>query len=278
VDGSAQVLCGDLTLRTLHDGRDSCPCPPSEGRLAKGDSYYRSIPENLPYIQHPRNTLVLESRPLLRWHATGALSYTVAIRSSGKIIWRQEGVKDNTMTYPADAPTLEPGVDYGLVVQDNATGVQSDADPARGIGFRMASPAQEDALVAHCGEIPTLSDLDVPSLDYALALCYATWAPEGGGHGPWGAAWLRLEAVAQTHDTPAVYLWMGHLLRTMKSPTDAEAAYRAALARAEAMGDVESQAAAHAGLWWVTQDKAHWAQAVALYEQLGDAAAVEELR
>jgi hypothetical protein len=40
VEGSAKVLCGDLTTVSI-DGRDSCPCPPAPGRLAYRGAYFR---------------------------------------------------------------------------------------------------------------------------------------------------------------------------------------------------------------------------------------------
>ena len=97
------------------------------------------------------------------------------------------------------------------------------------------------------------------------------------GRGLWGEAWLLLETVAETHDAPAAHLWTGDVLSAIKLPDEAEAAYQAALERAEALGDLESQAAAQAGLWYVTGDEVHWEKAVELYERLGDEAAQQAL-
>jgi len=69
---------------------------------------------------------------------------------------------------------------------------------------------------------------------------------------------------------------MGDLLRNMDSP-DTEGAYQTALARAEALGDVESQAAAYAGLWRVTSEATRWDKAMELYVYLGDEAAQQAL-
>ena len=277
VEGSAQILCGDLALKGLEDETDSCPCPAWEGSFVLDGAAYRGIPQNVPYIQHPRNTLILDAEPLLRWHDPGATSYTVAIVQGGVAIWQQRNVTSNAMTYPADAPTLEPGVDYLLIVQDNDTGAESSEDPAKGIGFRVASSTQQEALAEHCDAVSALSDLDAAARDYARALCYATWEPEGGGRGPWGAAWLLLESVAETHDSPAVHLWRGNVLSVMRLPDEAEATYQIAWEQAKTLGDVESQAAAQAGLWRVTGDETHWEKAIELYMQLGDEAAQQAL-
>lgn len=277
VDGSVRILCGDLTLQTLQTGTDSCPCPSWEGSFQADSGNYRGPNADIPYIQHPRDTLVLDMYPLLRWRDTGAMSYTVSLVQGGKAIWTDAAVMGNEIVYPIDEPPLQPGVDYLLEVRDNDTGVESSKDPAKGIGFRVIDQADRNALAAHCDAVSSLMGFDAPAHDYALALCYATWEPTAeGGRRPWGAAWLLLESVAQAHDDPAVYLWMGNLLAQMQSP-DAEAVYRAALVRAGMLGDIESQAAAHAGLWYVMGDTAHRDNARKLYRQLGDTSVLERL-
>jgi hypothetical protein len=277
IQGSAQILCGDLTLKELEDETDSCPCPAWEGRFELDGATYRGIPQNVPYIQHPRNTFILDAEPLLRWHDTGATSYTVAIVQGGVAIWQRKDVTTHEIIYPADAPTLEPGVDYLLIVQDNDTGVESTEDPTKGIGFCVASSAQQKALAAHCDAMSALSDLDAAARDYALALCYAMWEPESGGRRPWGAAWLLLESVAETHDSPAVHLWRGDMLLAMRLPDEVETAYQMALEQAKSLGDVESQADAYTGLWLVTSNEMHLDKAIELYDELGDEAAQQAL-
>lgn len=269
VDGSVQILCGDLTVRTLATGRDSCPCPAWEGAFEVDGAAYRNIPHSVPYIQYPRNTLVLETQPLLRWHDTNAASYTVAVIQGGQSIWQQTGVTDTALIYPVDAPPLQPGVDYLLRVWDEDSGVSSNEDPARGIGFRLITPEQRATLEAHCAPVTGLTDLDAAVRDYALALCYATWEPKDGERRPWGTAWQLLESVTQTHDAPTVHLRRGDLLLAMRLSDEAIAAYRSALERAEALGDLESQAVAHEHLYELTDDVVHRDAAAKIYDRLG---------
>jgi len=293
-EGTLSVLCGDLSIR-LVEGRDNAPCPPALGWMERDGAYYGvdasagggvrtgTLPDDVPYVQHPRNTLILDPRPLLRWHDTGAVSYTVAIVQSGSAIWHQDDVVGNEIRYPEDAPALQSGQDYLLVVVDNETGKTSGGDPTRGIGFQVVAPAHREAIEPHREAVLALSSLDEPTCDFALAAYYATWRPsteEAGadtGCSLWGEAWLLLETVAETHNAPAVHLWTGDVLSAIKLPDEAEAAYQAALERAEALGDLESQAAAQAGLWYVTGDEVHWEKAVELYERLGDEAAQQAL-
>ncbi len=295
VDGTLSVLCGDLSIRVV-EGLDNVPCPPALGWMERDGAYYGVdasagggvragvLPDDVPYVQHPRNTLILDPRPLLRWHDTGAVSYTVAIVQSGSAIWRQDDVVGNEIRYPEDAPALQADQDYLLLVVDNETGKTSGGDPTRGIGFQVAAPAHREAIESHREAVLALPSLDEPTRDFAMATYYATWRPsteeEAGvdtGRGLWGEAWLLLESAAETHDAPAVHLWTGDVLSAMKLPDEAEAAYQAALERAEALGDLESQAAAQAGLWYVTGDEVHREKAVELYERLGDEAAQQAL-
>jgi hypothetical protein len=276
VDGTATILCGDLTLRTI-EGRDSCPCPPGPDILSHEGAHYRDIPKNVPYIQHPRNTLVLDARPLLRWHDTGASDYTVSIVQGGRAIWQQDDVVGREMEYPVDAPPLQPGVDYLLVVEDNDTGVGSGADPTPGTGFQVVAAVDRAAIETHRDEILVLSSLDGPARDFALAVYYATWRPSEGGRSLWGETWLLLESVVQTYDTPAVHLWTGDALSAMKLFDEAETTYQMALGCAEDLDDLESRAAAHVELWRIAQDQNHHDRALELYQTLGDEAAIQAL-
>jgi len=275
VDGTATVLCGDLTIKPV-SGLDSCPCPPGPGRLEHRGAHYRAIPKTVPYVQHPRNTLVLDPRPLLRWNDTQASSYTVAIVSGGETVWNQPGVTGNSIHYPDEAPALQPDTDYLLIVQDGTH--TSGDDPTRGLGFQVLGEAERAIIEERRDEILALSSLDSPARDFALAVYYATWQAPADGRGLWGEAWLLLESVAQTQNEPAVHLWMGDVLAAIKLFDEAEAAYQDALQRAEPLGDLETQAAAHAGQWRVTRDEGRFEQALELYERLGDRITAEALR
>jgi hypothetical protein len=267
------ILCADLTLRTV-DQESGCPCQPGTlPVLTYGDTHLlapRCETSDIPYILYPRNTAILDDRPLLRWHDAGALSYTVAIVRGGRTLWQQADVSGTEMRYPADAPTLQPEVDYLLSVTDENTGHHSGEDPARGLGFQLLGEAQQSAAEVQRDAILALP-LDDPARQFALAVYYA-------GQGLRGEALMLLDTLTATIDAPAIYLWRGDLLLAMQLPTEATQAYQSALNTAEALGDVESQAAAHAGLWRATGDEAHFDQAVTLYEALGDTTATAALR
>ena len=271
VEGAASVLCADLSIKPVAElGR--CPCPVEHGWLEyKGFRFdsLRGVPQEVPYILYPRHTLVLDAQPWLRWHATGGVSYTISIMSGGREIWSQADVTSNMLRYPADAPILQPGIDYLLVVRDNATGRASTEEGVPGIGFRVIDAATLETVGQRRAEIQALP-LDTSARDLALALYYAG-LETGDGHGLWGEAWLLLESVVQTRPTPAVQVLLGDVLAALQLPREAEEAYRDAYQNAEALGDLESQAAALEGLCRVTGDTAQCDQARELYQMLGDA-------
>src|SRR5205814_1991806 len=95
------------------------------------------------YIVYPRNTLVLNTHPVLRWHATKARDYTVSIENDdrGTTVWQQGHVRATSMRYPDTAPTLKPGTGYLLVVKDSSGNSSAD-EGAPGLGFSVVSAAK----------------------------------------------------------------------------------------------------------------------------------------
>jgi tetratricopeptide (TPR) repeat protein len=239
----------------------------------------RGIDEDIPYILFPRQALILDERPLLRWHDTGAASYTVSLETGGEPIWEDDTVTGTELRYPNDAPALEVGNSYHLVVQDNTTSRSSLEDATRGTGFRLAAEAEREFIEQQRERLAGLDALDEAEQQLALAVYLISRTPDDPpAFGYWGEAWLRLEAAAQVHDTPAVWRWQGEALRAMRLPNEAEHAYQQALQQAEVQGSMEEQAAALAGLWYVTDDQRYFDEAIRLYEELGDEQQAEALR
>jgi hypothetical protein len=274
-DGRIAVLCADLSLHELR-AESGVPCPVQEPVLWRGESKVvtpRSSDELIPYILHPRRTRVLTPRPWLRWHDTGAGSYTVIVRGDGQE-WKQRGVTGSEMQYPTDAPPLKSGVDYLLVVMDEDSGRSSTEDPCKGLGFRVLTDEERTAVEARAAEIEALA-LDELARRFALATYYA-------GQELRGEALMLLDELSGTLDTPAVHLWRGDVLRETALSDEAAVAYQEALERAETLDDRESQARAHVGLARTLADKAkvkqHYEQAIDLYEALGHKAQVDALR
>lgn len=98
---------------------------------------------NTPYIISPSDdTALLNDKPSISWHAVpGAINYTVRlaeITGSG-LDW--ERTVENTeikMPYPDDAPALQPGSKYKLIVEARSQATQKRIEPGTA-QFRMLS-------------------------------------------------------------------------------------------------------------------------------------------
>ena len=71
-------------------------------------------------LQSLSNTAVLESRPTFRWRSVeGAAAYKVKLwDENDQQIWQGESAT-STLSYPADAPALKPGIEYLWAVTTN---------------------------------------------------------------------------------------------------------------------------------------------------------------
>lgn len=266
------ILCADLTVYTIEQEEGS-PC-----EVTNPDLFWDGVriitpmaaPASFPYILYPRNTQILDAHPLLRWHDTGASSYTVAIIEGGEPIWEQTGVTATEIRYPDDAPPLVPEIIYLLRVRDEETDKDSSEDPIPGLGFHLLDAETATQITATEAEIHALA-LDPAAQQFAQAIYYA-------GQGLHGDALVLLNTIAQTQDAPAIQLWRGHLLLATRLYSEAEIAYNNALTLATTLGDVETQAQAHIGLWHATKTITHFDKACTLYQQLGDEQAIANLQ
>jgi hypothetical protein len=278
--GRAVILCADLNVMVV-TAHQRPPCSADVGVLdyqgARFSELVRAPRQDIPYILYPRNTLVLDAHPLLRWHSTGAPSYHVTIQpDEEKPIWQAEVVGDQ-VRYPDQAPALQPDVEYLLVVQDHATGKTSAADKDKGLGFTVVDDLRRQEIVQQRDRILALTALDQPIRQVALAMYYAGGVPKMQ-RGLYGEAWLLLEQSVSSSDAPAIHRQIGDLLSAMKLPDEAVVAYTTALRQAGTLGDLETIAAAQAGLWRTTGDSTWLAKAIQTYEGLGAAQQADALR
>lgn len=261
------ILCADLVLLPVtEEGRMPCQVEkplllPSQARVAVP----RGLSPSLPYILQPRSTAILDAHPLLRWHDSGADSYTVAILHDGHIIWEQSGVSGTELRYPDEAPDLERDTRtlYLLRVVDEQSQHHSGEDPTNDLGFRLVTEEEQAEIERQRDKIMALA-LDESARDVALAVYYA-------GKGVHSEAVTRLSLV--NSDSPTIHLREAEWQLAMQLPNKARTAYENALQRAQTAGDKESEAAAQAGLACVAPDEAQRVQAreaaTVLYEELG---------
>jgi len=232
----------------------------------------RAEQDRLPLLLGPRNTVITATRPAFHWQPVPAVSgYRLSLSLSGGAMWSRETTATD-LSYPADAPPLEPGSTniVTLVTLDDETA----ADKSR---LKLLSERDAATLAGAEAEIRALN-VDQTSRAYLLAQLYRGW-------GMTDAAITQLERLTTTGVTSAS-LWrqLGDLYFEIGLYAQAEENYQAALAAAEASGDHSEKAAAHLGLSRVAhafeENQAaldHLQTAEELYRQAGQTEAADRV-
>lgn len=284
-DGKITLVCADLqTTKTFSGlGRNPCPLPNGEIALKYDEMLFSSSRNGLlvnttPSILSPRNTIIIDPNPLLKWRDTGAKSYTIEVIRAGESVWKDSNMTGNELVYPADAEKLIAGKDYLLVITDNSTGKSSIDDPEKGLGFQVASDEDHQRIIRQWEIINNLPELDEDGKNFALAMYDAN--VRIGGRGLWGDSYLLLERLAQVKpNEPVIFLRLGDVLAKMKRWDEAEAAYQNALTQAENRQDMESKADALASLWQINPSKqSYYDDALKLYQAIGETVRVTQLQ
>lgn len=288
VETKTAILCvgPELEVKTVSPGEHRVPCPPAEGILNYRGAKFRvrladtAGTGDIPFILYPRTTLLLENRPTLYWNDTGASSYTVILTQAGQQVWVKGDVTAHTLPYPADQAPLEQGKDYRLVVIDNDSYISSRQSEPAGTGFRLATAQEKNQIEDQLEKIEAEEALTGVDLQFATGVYYASLEPSASsGFSPLGEAWQIFDTLVKTQTAPAIHLWYGDILTGLKLPDDVvEKAYQRALASAEEMNDVESQATARVRLWCLTETEPYLGEAVELYQELADQAEVQRLQ
>jgi hypothetical protein len=140
-DGKATILCSNLMLVSLVRVLGGVSCVADEpvirwngARLAPA----RSARFDFPVLVSPRATDIRESRPVIRWLPVENVSeYRVTI-DGVNLKWTSPAINGSELTYPNNAPPLEPEIDYQVSVSGGGRSSREDGIP--GSGFRVAGP------------------------------------------------------------------------------------------------------------------------------------------
>jgi len=274
-DEEISILCSDMQTVSVFQGTGRTPCPlPTRDDVLVYDgmvfeSGARGLSSEIPYIIYPRNTIILEIHPELRWHDIEANSYTVEIRQGTNLIWKNIDVRDTSIKYPDTAPLLSAGKEYSLIVYDNDSDRSSLDDSNVGLGFQLLDGTALSILEEQKTKIYSVMELAPIAQGYALAVYYSQTQIEG--RGIWGEAMVLLEQIARNNsNSPAVHLQLGYVLGRMKLYSEAEDEYKVALEQARLIEDLESQGEAFTALWHITKKDNYYTQAVEAFSQLGD--------
>jgi tetratricopeptide (TPR) repeat protein len=211
--------------------------------------------------------------PTLRWNSvSGATTYTVRISGTD---WQAE-TDQTEFKYPGD-PVLQPGIDYLLIVEaDNGKSSREEDQP--GLRFNLLGGEEADGVRADVNRIQALG-LSGQAEAFALAQLYTS-------HELYAEAIeLLQESAGLSPQAANVYLALGKLYQHLGLLKDADTAYREAVRIADSVGDLESAAAARAGLGEVylalgNKDLARdWlSQAQDGFQRLGDPQRAAEIK
>jgi hypothetical protein len=298
----ATVRCADDSTHELEVGPQPCPCTSAGGTQALGDlprpRGTDTANSAIPIIISPRGTLLLNTRPTLRWTAVPkstsdastvptAPVYRVSIYTDNmKLVWSKEGIKKTELAYPSDMPELAPG-DYLLMVSTD-TG-SSDQENGAGHGFtvlpkcsdRPARNGNPQCLAKQVRDKEKrLRQLNLPndSTRLLIANLYAS-------NELYAEAIEELNEVLNTAKTPAVMRQLGGLYASIGLNREAEKTYSEALKLLQAENDPEGQALTlyalaltYETLGILDQAQMKYDEAIKAYENLGDNATVTELK
>ena len=235
----------------------------------------------VPLLVFPRNTLIAEPQPTFRWttvEGTTAYRLKVVHALSGSQWYTETAATE--LTYPADAPALEPDVTYLVRVSAELAAAREEERA----WFALLGDGARDELTAAVEAIQT-GGVSSPTEHYLLGQLYSDYRL-------WGAAIDELEALAAGEPQASPYQQLGDLYFQTGLYSFAEDRYRAALDAATAADDQAGEAAAYVGLGRMTDAYGQYAEAIAhleraeaLYRESGDmeraeavAAALEEVR
>ncbi|MFL7808031.1 MAG: tetratricopeptide repeat protein [Anaerolineae bacterium] len=241
------VACADLSVASLPaDYYGGLPCPVAEPYLVQKGSFVlgprRSMAadSSIPYILSPRHTFLQSERPLLRWHPSesGTVVYTVHVWGDS-VDWQTE-TSATELRYPDDAPALRPGVSYHLTVIDSDGHSSEEEKTALDLSFVLLSPDIEAAVQALVTQ--------AQGLGLSQRAAHLLESQIYDGHDLRADAIALLEEMAPSQDAPGVYRRLGNLYLEVGLYTEAAESFDLARSGYTALGDIEGEAAALAGL------------------------------
>lgn len=300
LDGRATIRClDDGRLLPLQAGKQGVPCTKPVFEKSSGGSVRRprgadSLSSPFPVIISPRATLLLGTRPTLRWSPVttpapgmpedSTPSYTIGIYTDDMMpVWTKAGVTQTELAYPADKPELGPG-EYLLVVSTSA-GASSDQEKGAGWGFTVLpkcagvppSPCVERDVRQGEEKIRALSLSD----DAKRLLVIDLYAE----HELYAEAIEQLERLTKTVSASALLHRLGDLYARVGLNREAAKRYASAAELAQEAKDAEGRALALQALAQAYQDLGGFDEARATldaaadaFEKLGDPKTAAELR
>ena len=281
-NSSVKVYCSNNTTWIVkpgtHNISSGCPSgtsvirlPNSNNDTLRTDGQTEEALAKLPYLITPRNSFILNDRPLrIRWNAVpGANTYTVNIDG---IDWETK-TNETEIIYLGES-TLQPGWRYRVTIEaDNGASSKSDAV----VGFKVLDEGTKQTVLE---AVETIEQQSLSSEEKAITL-----ANLYRGYGLYADAIEVLEKlVKQGSQIFAVHQLLGDIYLETGLPQLAKKPYDHGLQLAIETENLSAQADIQAGLGRAyynlgneTEAKQWLDKAKASYEELGDSTQVQEL-
>ena len=174
-----------------------------------------------PMLLAPRRTNVRETRPSFHWRVVdGATRYQVTVAGDQGDVWTRE-TPETSLDYPADAPELAAGVDYGCTVR-----ALSDTGPLFSDSETFTVlPSEEATEVA-----ADLEGIEKATVNASTSAGMYVTASYLVGRGLYGEAASRFEALCKvTPDAPGPHEALGNVYRAVGLTEQAASEYQRAL-------------------------------------------------
>ena len=244
---SASVMCNNLSVWTVPAGQVSfvsngCGASkPPNSRRNNRRTPSRAPNETIPYIISPRNTALLNNRPILRWNAVpGATRYKVRVQDAGLTLNWQTETNNTQIGYLADKPPLQPGYNYSLIVETEQ-GKSSEKEEGIDLSFTVLDTQEAESVRT---ELDKLKQLKLTQEAATLGLAYLYQSYD-----------LKAEAIKlletllkRGSQLGAVYQLLGDLYLQVGLSQQAKNPYLQAMELAKQTEDIEGQAEAQEGL------------------------------
>ncbi|NEQ81723.1 MAG: tetratricopeptide repeat protein [Moorea sp. SIO2I5] len=276
---SATVMCDNSRVWVVPAGKVSLVsdgCGPGQPRETRQNSRHRTRDSNqtIPYIISPRNTALLNDRPVLRWNAVeGATSYRVKVRGRD-LDWNTE-TSDTEIEYSGSS--LQPD-SYYLVIVETDTGKSSKGEQGADLTFTLLDAQNAESVET---EVSKLKQQPLTEEAEVLGLAYLYQHYD-----------LKAEAIALLEgllkggsQKAAVYQLLGDLYQQVGLSQQAKRRYLQALELVKGTENLERQAQAQFGLGQVecslrkqTQAIEWLTQAQTNYQKLGDRSKVKQVK
>lgn len=289
-NGQLTIQCADLGIKSIAPSENqlnSCLLASKKSKSGcsadlikcpdRGDDKITWNSAPIPYIISPRNTKLLNNKPILRWNpVAGATSYKLSLRENGaKLNWEMT-VSGTEALYPGE-PALKPSVSYKLIVEAN-TGASSENAVGEGdIEFSLLDESEVQRVKGEVGAI----DKQVPN-ESAKTLAISS-------------IYLNTDLIAEAIDdlenllktgveTPPIYRSLGDLYLEKLQLVPQAAFYYSKAINAAKPDDIEELTAARYGLGQVHSAMRNNLEAMGYlrlakdgFQSLGDLGMVEKV-